>query len=261
MLSRAKNIDQVFLDESFIPEKHLKVHEASLAEAKRIDKECIAAKLKKGRYDIFLVNMRAKSNYIEVENDLFAKQSSLVCLTQTGFSANEVLQWPGKRRESEEYDPKRRCLPHASIGEGKGVCCLTDEEQSTSFISKLARDKYQLVKVIMRNRFQIFTIYVSPNANLQVYQELSDAIDGMIEPGLEPIIIGDFNFHAKSENPLSTYLQNELGMKQIVKEPTFALGPNTIDHVYIRPFLEEKISLSYRFNYYTDHFSFNISMK
>ena len=53
MLSRAKNIEQVFLDDSFIPEKHLKVHEASLIESKRIEKECIAAKLKEERYGCF----------------------------------------------------------------------------------------------------------------------------------------------------------------------------------------------------------------
>ena len=261
MLSRAKNIEQVFLDESFIPEKHLKVHEASLKEAKRIDQECNAKKLKSERYDIFIVNMRARSNFIDVQHDLFAKQSSLVCLTQTGFSANEVLQWPGKRGQPEEYDPKRRCFPHASFGEGKGVCCLTDEEQNTSFIAKLAREKYQLVKEIMRDRFQIFIIYVSPNANHQVYQELSEDLDEMIWPGLEPIFIGDFNFDAKNKNPLSSYLHNELGMKQIVNEPTYALGPNIIDHIYIRPYMEEKISLSYRYNYYTDHCSFNLSMK
>ena len=80
-------------------------------------------------------------------------------------------------------------------------------------------------------------------------------------PGFEPIIIGDFNFDIKIKNPLSTYLQNEIGLKQLIKEPTFALGPNTIDHIYIRPKLEKKISVSYRYNYYTDHFSFNLSMK
>ena len=250
MLSRAKNIEQVFLDDSFIPEKHLKVHEASLKEARRIDQECIAAKLKKEKYDIFFVNMRAKGNFIDVENDIFATQSSLVCLTQTCLLSNEVFQWPG-----------RRCMPHASFGDGKGVCCITDQEQNTSFRTKLARDKFQLVQVTMRDKFQIFIIYVSPNANHQVYQDISDAIDELIVPGLEPIIIGDFNFDSKIKNPLSSYIQNEIGMKQIVKEPTFALGPNTIDHVYVRSNLEEKISISYRFNYYSDHCSFNLSMK
>ena len=252
MLSRAKDIEQVFLDESFIPEKHLKVHEESLKEARRIEKECIAAKLKEEKYDIFFVNMRAKGNFIDVEKDPFAINSSLVCLTQTCLAENEAgFQWPG-----------RRCFFPASMGDGKGVCCITDEKQNTLFRTKIVKDKFQLVKVTMRDKFQIFTIYVSPNASSEVYEELSDAIDELIVPGLEPIIIGDFNFEAtQHENPLSSYLQNEIGMKQIVKDPTFALGHNTIDHVYVRPYLEETFSISYRFNYYTDHCSFNLSMK
>ena len=91
MLSRAKNIEQVFLDDSFIPEKHLKVHEASLIESKRIEKECIAAKLKEERYDIFYINMRAKGNFKDVEHDFFAKHASLVCLTQTCLTADEFF--------------------------------------------------------------------------------------------------------------------------------------------------------------------------
>ena len=253
MLSRAKNIEQVFLDESFIPEKHLKVHEESLKEAKRIEKECIAAKFEEEKYDIFFVNMRAKGNFIDVLNDPFAKKSCLVCLTQTCLEANEAgFQWPG-----------RRCFFPASKGDGKGVCCITDEEQNTIFRTKLVKDKFQLVKVTMREKFQIFTVYVSPDASHQVYQELSEAIDELIVPGLEPIIIGDFNFDAKNDknNPLSNYLTNDLGLKQIINEPTFALSKNTIDHVYVRPDLENNIKVSSRFNYYSDHQSFNISFE
>ena len=87
------------------------------------------------------------------------------------------------------------------------------------------------------------------------------ALDEMIVPGLEPVIIGDFNFDCKITNPLSIYLKTQLGLKQIINEPTFALGPNTIDHVYIRPILEDKISLSYRYVYYSDHVSINLSMQ
>ena len=251
MLSRAKNIEQIFLDSSFIPEKHLKVHEASLKEARRIDKECIAEQLRNENYDIFLVNMRASSNFKDVEKDPFAKHSSLVCLTQTCLEDNEGgFQWPG-----------RRCMAPASSGEGKGVCCITDGKQNTLFRTKLVREKFQLIKVTMRDKFQIFIVYVSPNSNHQVYQDISDAIEELLMPGLEPIIIGDFNFDAKIKNPLSAYLQNEIGMTQLVKEPTFALGPNTIDHIYVRPYLEKQIKISYRFNYYTDHCSFNLSMK
>ena len=250
MLSRCKNIEQVFLDESFVPEKHLKVHPESLIEARRIKQECIAAKLKMEKFDIFFVNMRKKGNFIDVEKDPFAINSSLVCLTQTCLEENEAgFQWPG-----------RRCFFPASLGDGKGVCCITDEKQNTLFRTKIVKDKFQLVKVTMRDKFQIFTVYVSPNADHQVYQELSEAIDELIMPGLEPIIIGDFNFDTKETNPLSSYM-NEMGMKQLIKETTFALGSKTIDHIYVSPFLEETLCVSYRYNYYSDHCSFNLTMK
>ena len=252
MLSRCKNIEQVFLDESFVPEKHLKVHPESLIEARRIEQECIAAKLKMEKFDIFFVNMRKKGNFIDVEKDPFAINSSLVCLTQTCLEENEAgFQWPG-----------RRCFFPASLGDGKGVCCITDEKQNTLFRTKIVKDKFQLVKVTMRDKFQIFTVYVSPNANNQVYQELSEAIDELIMPGFEILIFGDFNFQENIEkpNPLSSYLKY-LGLKQIITDPTYALGHNTIDHVYMRPSLENIITVSYRFNYYTDHCSFNLSIK
>ena len=251
MLSRCKNLDQVFLDESFIREKHLKVHPESLVEARKIEDNCIAAKLKKERFDIFFVNMRAKSNFLDIIHDPFAMQSSLVCLVQTGLETNEVFQWPG-----------RRCMPHASSGYGKGVCCLTDEKQNTLFRTRLVREHFQLMKVTMRDKFQIFVVYISPNQNYQVFQEISEAIDELIMPGFEILIFGDFNFQENIEkpNPLSSYLKY-LGLKQIITDPTFALGHNTIDHVYMRPSLENIITVSYRFNYYTDHCSFNLSIK
>ena len=108
MLSRCKNIEQVFLDESFDPKKHLKPYEPSLIEAKKLEERCIANKLSKEKFDIFYVNMLGKSNLIDVRFDLFAKQSELVCLVETNMNKNEVnLQWPGYK-----------CFPHASDGAG-----------------------------------------------------------------------------------------------------------------------------------------------
>lgn len=77
--------------------------------------------------------------------------------------------------------------------------------------------------------------------------------------GLPPIILGDCNFHHTLKNPLSNYLTNDLGLKQIISETTFALSKNTIDHVYASPDLKDNIKVSSRFNYYSDHQSFNLS--
>ena len=95
-----------------------------------------------------------------------------------------------------------------------------------------------------------------------MFQDVANAINSMLISGYEPIIIGDFNFHAEDENnPVSNYLKNELKLNQIVTGPTYALGHNTIDHIYVSSHLKQLISVSRRFNYYTDHMSFNISLK
>ena len=250
MLSRCKNIEQVFLDKSFLPEKHLKVHEPSLEEAKKIDNRCIAAKLKEQKFDLFYVNMRSKNNITDIQHDPFVEQSSVVCLAQTCLKTGESFEWRKDRHSS-----------YASSGDGKGVYCVTNNNlQETEFGPKITTDEFQIVNFKMKGKYQIFILYISPKVNSQVFQDISMTLDEMIVPGLEPVIIGDFNFDSKITNPLSKYLKTQLGLKQIINEPTFALGKNIIDHVYIRPAIEENISVKYRFNYYTDHCSYNISL-
>ena len=251
MLSRCKNIEQVFLDESFIPEKHLKVHPESLVEARKIEDNCIAAKLKAERFDIFFVHMRGKTNQKDVIEDPFAKQSSLVCLVQTGLNPGDIFQWP-----------ERRCLPDASSGNGKGVAVFTNDSYENLFKEKITKEEFQIVQVIIKYTFQVCIVYISPNSNREVFQDVANAINSMLISGYEPIIIGDFNFHAGDKNnPVSDYLKNTLNLNQIVTGPTYALGKNTIDHIYVSSHLKQLISVSHRFNYYTDHMSFNISLK
>ena len=195
--------------------------------------------------------MRARRHIIDVQNDPFAKQSSLVCLVQTGFDADEVIQWPG-----------RRCMPHASRGFGKGVCCFTnsDLEHENLFRTRLASEHFQLVKITMKEKIQVFIVYISPHTTNM--EQISEAINELIMPNLDIIILGDFNFHANQKKPnhLNQYLKSTLGLKQMISVPTFTFGPNILDHVYISPSMEHNIKIIHRFNYYTDHMSFNISL-
>ena len=252
MLSRCKNLDQVFLDKSFIPEKHLKVHPESLVEARKLEERCIAAKLKKESFDLFYTNMRYKNRFIDIQHDPMANQSSVVCLAQTCLDPNEEFDWESRTSKL-----------HASSGNGKGVACFSDGKMDTEFINKLQTDKFQLIHMTMKDKFQIFLLYISPNSNHTVYEQVSTSIEEFLLPGFTPIILGDCNFdhHTTLNNPLSNYLKNDLGLKQIISETTFALSKNTIDHVYVSPDLEGNIKVSSRFNYYSDHQSFNLSFE
>ena len=263
MLSRSTKLDNVYIDQNFNLKEDCLPHPQSLEEAKKIAKSCIAAQLKTETFDIFYVNMRAKSHLIDVAYDPFAKQSGLVCLVQTGFNDNEVIQWPFvKCQTDDELSVKKRCMPHASRGFGKGVCCFTNPllVHENLFRTKLTTEHYQIVKITMKEKVQVFVVYISPTPNFIILEEMSEAINNLIMPNLDIIILGDFNFDTNRITPLSQYLKNSLGLEQLIKDPTFIYGSNTLDHVYISPTMKENINVTHRFNYYTDHMSFNISL-
>ena len=250
MLSRCKNIEQVFLDESFDPKKHLKPYEPSLIEAKKLEERCIANKLSKEKFDIFYVNMLGKSNLIDVRFDLFAKQSELVCLVETNMKKNELnLQWPGWK-----------CFPHASDGAGTGVVCFAkmdeNDEVNYKFLGKFVSKDFQIIQ-LQGDYFQIFICYVSKRA---YHNDIRIQIEKMRKKDLEIMVIGDFNFDSQSPSCLIQYFSS-LELKQIVSGPTFVRGPNTIDHIYIPNYLVENYKMLSRFNYYSDHSSFNVNFE
>ena len=102
--------------------------------------------------------------------------------------------------------------------------------------------------------FQIFNINVPP-CRLNIIQ-----IEKMRKKDLEIMVIGDFNFDSNSPSCLIQYFSS-LELKQIVSGPTFVRGPNTIDHIYIPNYLVENYKMLSRFNYYSDHSSFNVNFE
>ena len=249
MLSRCKDLEQVFLDDSFDPRKHLKPHGPSLKEARNLEERCIAKKFSKKRFDIFYTNMLGKTNLIDVRYDLFAKQSDLVCLVETNYQKEEVPQWPNWK-----------CFPHASDGAGTGVVCFAkkdkNDEVNYEFLGKFCNKDFQIVQ-LQRDYFQIFVCYISKRANfIDIHQQMKK----MRKKDLEMMVIGDFNIDAKRSTRLTQYFES-LGLRQIVTGPTFVRGPNTIDHIYIPSYLEENHEMESRFSYYSDHCSFNLSFQ
>ena len=246
MLSRATDINNVYISNDFDFSK-VRPHSNALKEAKQIAESSIATNLKSTNFDIFYINMRAKRRFIDIQHDLFANQSSLVCLVQTCFKPDEVIQWPG-----------RKCMPHASIGDGKGVCCFTktEQEQENLFRTRVARETFQIIKMTMKNRYQIYVLYLSKDANME---EVVSTLSNLIMDNLEIIIIGDFNFPSKQKNPLTNYLKSTLGLLQTIDRPTYRNGPNIIDHVYMSQYVCNIVDINCKFTYYSDHCSISIS--
>ena len=249
MLSRCKDLEQVFLDDSFDPRKHLKPHQPSLNEARKLEERCIAKKFSKEKFDIFYINMLGKTNLLEVRYDLYAKKSDLVCLVETNMQKEEVGQWPGWR-----------CFANASDGAGTGVLCFAkkheNDEVNYQFLGKFCNKDFQIVQ-LQGDYFQIFVCYISKRAN---FSSIINQMKKMRKKDMEMMVIGDFNIDAKKSTCLTQYFES-LGLKQIVTGPTFVRGPNTIDHIYIPSYLEENHNMQSRFTYYSDHCSFNLSFQ
>ena len=250
MLSRCTSIENVYISKDFDFAK-VTVHKKSLIETDRLIKICIAAKLKKEKFDIFFMNMRGKTNMINVRYDPLADQSNLVCLVETNMEANALEQWLG-----------RKFFPHASCGRGSGVCAFgkLSEDNTTpyQFIARKTCLRYQILQFSKSDKIQIFVLYVSQDANLN---GVATSIQEMLLDDQEVILMGDFNFQSLTKNDLTCYLIETLQLKQLVTGPTFLKGHKTIDHIYVSSELENKIRISSMFRYYGDHLSFTICIE
>ena len=250
MLSRCTKIDNVYISKDFDFRK-IYPHQESLKMTNQLIKNCMASRLKQTSFDIFYENMHGKSNSINVQYDPYANQSDLVCLVETNMDAREEFQWPG-----------RKCFSHEFVGIGSGVCAYVKENPENHYHFQAMRigNRFQILQLRMEDKFQIFILYVSKDASLS---SVANALQEMVLDELQTIAIGDFNFHSdsKEKNILSQYLTEVLQLKQIVSGPTYLLGKNTIDHIYVPRHLSKNIQVDSRFNYYSDHMSFNISFK
>ena len=245
MLSRCTSIDNIYLAEDFDLSK-IRPHEESLLVAKKLEEKCLAKKLKKEKFDIFYVNMQGKSHFEDVQHDIYANQSDVVCLVETWFKPNEHMEW------------KDRKSIHASFGNGKGVSTYTktDTNHCNKMMQINSTEKFQLVQMLVMNEtIQLFVVYISSGANMQ---HIVKCIQEMLYLDLDIMLLGDFNFDAKSNNSLSIYLKNDLNLQQKNTGPTFQYGPNTIDHLYVSKNLKN-VEIISRFPYYSNHMSFNIT--
>ena len=262
-LSRCKMMENVYISDDFDFNK-IMPHLPSLKIAKQLITNCIAAKLKEQRFQIFYVNMRGKSNMKNVQFDPFAMHSNLVCLVETNMNPQELeLEWEEKK-----------CFPLASSGRGTGVCAFANdiEKNPYEYVARKVNKRYQILQLKMKkydiidslevehDKFQIFILYVSQNAD---YQSITNDLQEMLLDDVQCIVLGDFNFDSTTSrnNALSYFLINVLQLQQIVTGPTYELGPNTIDHIYVPLNLVEQFQQCCRFNYYSDHMSFNISFE
>ena len=249
MLSRCKKIDNVYISKDFDLDKVVP-HFPSLKMTENLEKNCLARNLKREKFDIFYTNMRGKGHFIDVKYDPYANQSTLVCLVETNILTHTDLEWN-----------KKICLSHESTRQGNGVCAFTNKMNYQPYQYQLITTRcfnvFQIMQLRKENKYQIFIVYISKNAMLSI---IVNELKSMRLKKLDTIVLGDFNYNAKNNNVLANYLSKTLRLKQIVSKPTYIFGPNTIDQIHVPNKLVDKITQLSRFNYYSDHMSFNICL-
>lgn len=188
------------------------------------------------------------SHLIDVQHDMFAQQSEYVFLTETWIQPHDDHQrinWPG------------RVLTHASIGNGRGVCCYGPENSSTMYINDCIRPMFQMLSILIKNEFQVIIAYCSKDCN---FAEVATCLKDIIIPHLNIILFGDFNIGHKEKNNAMVKMLIDLGFKQKVDFPTHTKS-RTIDHIYFSKSTNEiGVVIEHHFNYYSDHCSFNLSL-
>ena len=143
---------------------------------------------------------------------------------------------------------------NASQGNGKG--CIAFVPTDSELIGSITEDSFQLLSFTYHGSIQVIVAYVSSNANLKA---VAESLQSLLESRLNQVIIGDFNFDTKENNPLTRFM-TEKNWHQMVEGPTHEAG-RTIDHLYASTDFMKCIELNVMFKYYTDHAALQIKFK
>ena len=177
-------------------------------------------------------------------NDIHPQQADVICLAETWLEKGSKMTWPGKH------------FHHVSIGQGKGVCMFTPENQDYRLIGSHSDDKFQILS-IMKQNIQLILVYLSSKDC--PYERVKVELSNLVLQNVDKIIIGDFNYNKNDPpNAVSTYL-SQIGLKQIVDQPTQTRG-NTIDHCYVSEKMVETTKITLQFTYYSDHASLSLQL-
>ena len=240
MLSRVTKIDNIFLDDNFDID-HIQCSTSALEEVERLNAKSLTKDIE--IYDVFFINVRSFSKHKEdLFQDLYAKRAKYVCLAETWI--DDSMPSP--------FTTNDRIVHHSSFGKGRGTCILSTSSEDQS--QCVSTEKFQLVTAQVMN-IQLTVAYLSKGVD---WQEVTKAIDLILDKSMPQMLLGDFNFDVKEENYLTSYL-DQLGMVQIVTEPTQKEG-RTLDHLYVTEELYERVKCKVQFKHFTDHAALQIKI-
>ena len=127
MLSRCTSIDHIFLDKDF-DLNQIQCSPKALQESERLTARSLNNEIEKDKCDFFFMNVRSFSKHAEdLLSDLHAKQARYICLAETWIDCNKAT--PFERNDKFVY--------HASFGNGKGSCIISNNEETILFPQNL----------------------------------------------------------------------------------------------------------------------------
>ena len=266
---RVQRLNQLFL--SSFRKEDIKINSKALAEAKRITeqaKERLAHNKFRVTWDapsssvIKIASLNVQSfggeegHIADIKADHTLKEADVFCFSETWL--------PKGTSKGPKIDGYFSAA--ASYGRGAGVAVYVKESIKFVHIQSIVKEEYQLLRVELHD-IVIIAAYRSPSFNTTRHVEAFTKVivDG-IHMSKVNVVCGDMNIHFNPNQPRNNHLAAKLysmGFIQLVIEATHIEG-NILDHVYVRPCKNIKISKPlYQLYYpnYSDHDAVLVMLK
>ena len=240
MLSRAQSLSQIYIIEKLHEEKWhasrsgLKEYNSGVENAINIEHE-----EDKKYFEIVSVNILSlRKHHEDLIKRYESKAIDCLCLQET---------WLPEYDDATLYTV-REMVPHLnSVGPGRGIATYCDEKEFALTGEFICEKDCQLMKVRCE-KFDLINVYRSQSCKV-----LQDKIKYVVDTSRPTILCGDTNIDISREKGQSFLdFMKHLGLTQLVVKPTHEKG-GLIDHVYVTDDLFEKVAITQKGVYFSDH--------
>ena len=164
-----------------------------------------------------------------------------ICLQETWLEEGSAV---------DQYQIQDMSLNVNSIGEGRGIATYFDDTFDVT--DSVTSPSCQITK-ISSNDIDVINVYRSKDCNVEEFKLM---IFKMIDKDTfrNVLICGDVNVHFKdgTSNSFVRKIIDEYKFEQLVLDATHN-GGNTLDHVYVSPALQGRVTVEKACIYYSDH--------
>ena len=246
MLSRAQTIEQVHIMGGLYREArgwqpdHSAVEELESSKMKAIN---TGEETEVDIIKVLCLNVHSlRKHFDDVARTVAMSKPSAICLQETWLEEGSAV---------DTYQIQNLKLIVNSKGRGHGVATYFGDKFDVT--DSVSTPRCQITKISSSN-IDIINVYRSKDCNLKEFETM---IFKMIEQNdnfKDVLICGDVNIHytEATSNGFVRKMIDEYKFEQLVKDSTHEDG-NTIDHVYVSPGLQGRVTIEKACLYYSDH--------